>query len=207
MFPDLTQKRALVLGNSPLREAAVAALREAGASVLTADNIRGTDPHQVDILVTLPKKIVAQPLEQVSDDTLDEAIDGVFRTTFHATRAVLPKMRERGWGRIIHVVWGQAVGAMRNVSVDAAANAAVNQFGHAVGIEYARSGVTVNTIALGWFPEIGVSDLTPLERYIPARRFGNGEDLGALIVFLASTRASYITSQTHLLDGGLRARG
>jgi len=207
MFPDLTHKRALVIGGSPLAGPAAEALREAGASVLASAEVSQGNLHDIDILITLPTSITAQPLEQVPDDALDVAINSLVRPAFLATRGVLPSMRKRGWGRIIHVVWGQAVGAMRNVSIDAAAGAAVNQFSRAMGIECARMGVTVNTIALGWFQEIGLSGLAAMERYIPLRRLGTGDDLGALLIYLASSQASYVTAQTHLLDGGLRSRG
>jgi 3-oxoacyl-[acyl-carrier protein] reductase len=176
--------------------------------VRTVDDTKSIDREDgIDILVTLPQPIIAQPIGDVSDEAYAAALERTVRPVFVSTRAVLPKMQQRSWGRIIHVVWGQAVGAMRNVSVDSSAAAAVNQFSRAIGIECARSGVTVNTIALGWFQEIGLSNLPSLERYIPLRRLGNADDLGALLIYLASDQASYVTAHTHLLDGGLRSRG
>lgn len=122
----------------------------------------------------------------------------------NCTRAVLPGMIERGWGRVIGVVSGAGtVGVNIGVAAYSAGKGGAAGLLRSVALEVAQTGVTVNSIALGLMSntgDIGVTD--QLARAIPTRRLGTPEDVAALCAYLASEEASWMTAQTIPLAGG-----
>ncbi|MEZ5650915.1 MAG: SDR family oxidoreductase [Burkholderiaceae bacterium] len=125
------------------------------------------------------------------------------------TEGLLPAMRARGWGRIVTLT-----GAMTSAKSNAAgpAKAALWSWSRTISVEAAADGVTVNCVQPGRIntPQI-VERLLPTEqarqaeidRSIPIGRFGEPEELAALVVFLASEPARYITGTQIPVDGGL----
>ncbi len=126
------------------------------------------------------------------------------KTAFNATHAVLPAMIERGWGRVVDVssVTGPLVTNPESTGYSAA-KAGVDGLTRGLAVEVARHGITVNSVAPGW---IATGSSTPEEliagRHTPIGRPGTPEEVGELIAFLASERASYITGQAVVVDGG-----
>lgn len=122
----------------------------------------------------------------------------------NCTHAVLPAMIERGWGRVIGIVSGagtQGVGI--GVAAYSAGKGGAAGLLRSVALEVARTGVTVNSIALGLMSNTGGTDLTArLAKSIPLGRLGSPADVGALCVYLASDEASWMTAQTIPLAGG-----
>jgi 3-oxoacyl-[acyl-carrier protein] reductase len=125
-------------------------------------------------------------------------------TAYNVTKAVLPRMVERGWGRVVMVssVTGPVVTTIGSTGY-AAAKAGMDGLMRGLAIEVARSGVTVNSVLPGW---IATGSQTEEEHaagvHTPVGRSGTPEEVGELIAFLASDRASYITGQTVVIDGG-----
>jgi NAD(P)-dependent dehydrogenase (short-subunit alcohol dehydrogenase family) len=131
----------------------------------------------------------------------------------HCTRAVLPRMIERGDGRVITIVSDAARWGEPRMTAYAAAKAGAAGFTRALAREVGRHGITVNNIALGTVDTIGlkaaaegsaeVSDRLDrqLRRYI-IRRLGEPEDVAGMVTFLASPLASWITGQTYPVNGG-----
>ena len=124
-------------------------------------------------------------------------------------RAVLPGMRERGWGRVIQISSGAAQSGLRiGVSLYGASKSAIEGFLRHLSQEVATDGVTVNAIALGLMgnsvPDLGDGSdvLARIARMVPVGRLGAPEDAGALVVFVASNEASWLTGQTIQLNGG-----
>ncbi len=127
-------------------------------------------------------------------------LDGVM----NCTHAVLPGMIERGWGRVIGVVSGAGtVGVNIGVAAYSAGKGGAAGLLRSVALEVARTGVTVNAIALGLMSNTAGGDITEqLARAIPTRRLGTPEDVAALCAYLASEEASWMTAQTIPLAGG-----
>ncbi len=126
---------------------------------------------------------------------------------YHFTHSFLPLMITNNWGRIINV---SSIGAFQDAygkSNYAAAKAGILGFTRALALEVADKGVTVNAICPGAF-DTSMFERIP-EKYregiksmIPMKRLGNPEEIGHLVEFLVSERASYITGQTIHINGG-----
>lgn len=127
--------------------------------------------------------------------------------SMYCIRTVLPAMARRGWGRVIQISSGAGSRGVPNVSIYSAAKAGIEGLLRSVAIEMARSGVTLNAIALGLMANTGerMSDSAYLQRIfstIPMGRLGQPREVGACVVWLASDNAGYVTGQTIHINGG-----
>jgi 3-oxoacyl-[acyl-carrier protein] reductase len=179
-----------------------------------------TDPAQVDALLTAVGAVdvlvnnagmgsVLAPAEQVSflDLTPDQwrrALDASLTTAVLVTRAFLPGMVAQGWGRVVMMasVTGPYV-SNPGESAYSAAKAGMVGLTHALALEVASRGVTVNAIAPGW---IATEAATPEERLAaratPPGRAGTPAEVAAVAAFLASDGAAYVNGAVIVVDGG-----
>lgn len=127
---------------------------------------------------------------------------------FLVTRAVLPRMVEAGFGRIVFVGSLAARGEPGRVAY-ATAKAALTGLSGTIAQEYARHGVTSNVvnpgfIAAGAFERLPEDIRARALRSVPSRRAGAGEEVAALVTHLCSEAAGYLTAQVIGVDGGAR---
>jgi len=170
----------------------------------------------VDILVNNAGGVAGQvghPLEEVTDQDWHAVVDANLTSTFLCTRAVVPGMKERGWGRIVNI----SSGAGRTVSltgIQAYASAKAGQIGFTrqMAHELGPFGITVNCIAPGFilsnptterqWASYGEAGQRELVAGIATRRLGKPEDIANGVLFFVSERSSWVTGQTISIDGG-----
>lgn len=156
--------------------------------------------------------------DMIDDDWL-QAIHLNLMSTIRLTRLVLPGMRRRKWGRIINITSMSVKQPIPNLILSNTVRAGVVGMAKTLAGQVAAEGITVNNVCPGSMltdrarslaaTQAQAENTTPKEilsrseAAIPARRLGRPEELAALIAFLASKQAAYITGTTIQVDGGL----
>ena len=138
------------------------------------------------------------------DEAWDADIATNLSTAYNVTRSVVPAMAERGWGRVVMVssVTGPLV-TVTGAAGYSAAKAGLDGLMRGLAVDLAPSGVTVNSVAPGWIATASQSEAEAAAgRHTPLGRSGTAEEVAEVIAFLASERASYITGQSIVVDGG-----
>jgi 3-oxoacyl-[acyl-carrier protein] reductase len=229
MTAELAGKTAVVTGTAHGIGAAIAeALQGQGVTVHGVDRDQAdlTRPDQVraffgglggvDILVNSAGGVVGQvgrPIEEVSDEDWDAVVQANLYSAFLCTRAVVPAMKERRWGRIVNI----SSGAGRSVSltgIQAYTSAKAGQIGFTrqMAHELGPFGITANCIAPGFirsnptterqWQSYGDEGQRKLVEGIPMRRLGVPDDIANGVLFFVSERSSWVTGQTISIDGG-----
>ncbi|HUH13383.1 MAG TPA: SDR family oxidoreductase [Longimicrobiales bacterium] len=218
-------------GGEALEEAA-AAIRAASDTRVLAVPADLSDPAQVaavaaaardaygriDILVTNTGGPPAGPFESHDADAWRAAVRQNLESVLELTRAALPGMKERGWGRILNVTSIAVKQPVDGLILSNAVRAAVTGMARTLANEVAPFGVTVNNVLPGYTRTQRVEELAARaseregisseeavgrwEAQIPMGRLGEPREFAALVAFLASERASYITGQSVAVDGG-----
>jgi 2-hydroxycyclohexanecarboxyl-CoA dehydrogenase len=168
----------------------------------------------IDVLVNNAGWDDLMPFLATDEEFWDRVLDINFKGALRLTRAVLPGMVERRWGRIINI--GSDAGRVGSSleSVYSGAKGGIIAFTKTVAREVARSGVTANVVCPGptdtpFMQETTAkaedSDavLSGIVRSVPMRRLGTPEEVAAAVRFFADASAGYVTGQTLSVSGGL----
>ena len=163
---------------------------------------------RVDILVNNAGITKDGLLLRMTDDAWDAVIEANLKGTFVCTRAAAKRMLKQKSGRIINItsVMGQ-IGNPGQANYSAS-KAGIIGFTRTVARELGSRGITVNAVAPGFIESQMTDGIEGAAREgvlgrIPLGRLGTPEDVGAVVAFLASDAASYITGQTITVDGGM----
>ena len=177
----------------------------------------------VDILVNNAGIQHVAPVDEFPADKWDAIIAINLSSVFHTTRAVLPLMKQKKWGRIINIASAHGLVASPYKSAYVAAKHGVVGFTKSCALEVAEAGITVNTICPGYvltpLVEKQIDDQAkvhgiPRENVVrdimlapqAIKRFAEIDDVASLALYLASDAARGITGASMSIDGGWTAR-
>jgi 3-oxoacyl-[acyl-carrier protein] reductase len=169
---------------------------------------------RLDILVNNTGGPPAGGFGDFDDADWQSAYELSLRSAVHATRHALPALRRSGRGRVINITSSTVKDVSDGLLLSNAIRPAVIGWAKTLSREEGPSGVTVNSVAPGYIDTDRLKYLYSLaddpeqsrradEDAIPARRFGQPEEIAATVVFLCSVHAAYISGITVLVDGGL----
>lgn len=167
----------------------------------------------IDILVNNAGWDELHPFLETEEPFWDRVIDVNFKGVLRLTKAVLPGMVERKWGRIVSISSDAGRVGSSGESVYAGAKGATIAFMKTIAREVARNGVTANAVCPGptdtamlqqvMSGEGGDKVRDAMTRAVPMKRLGTPADIAAAVAFLASEDAGYITGQALSVSGGL----
>ncbi len=174
--------------------------------------------ERVDVLVTNTGGPPPGPAMGHDWAAWTQAGNVLLRSAVELTRAYVPGMRERRWGRVIGITSMAVKQPVASLVLSNAFRAAVTGYFRTLSDEVAADGVTVNTVLPGYTETERLEELAAAtsartgatrdavyegwKRITPAGRLGTPDELGAVIAFLASAPAGFITGQAILVDGG-----
>jgi 2-hydroxycyclohexanecarboxyl-CoA dehydrogenase len=161
------------------------------------------DLGRVSVLVLNAGIYPIVPFEETTRELWDRTMAINLTGAFLCARRALPGMREQGYGRIVGIgsSAGKA-GGKRSVAAYAASKAGVMTLMKSIANEYAKHGITANALAPALIDTPMIANTRDLVSLIPVGRFGTVEEVAALVAFLASEHAGYITGEVTDINGG-----
>jgi 3-oxoacyl-[acyl-carrier protein] reductase len=163
---------------------------------------------RIDVLVNNAGVLSEAPLEDLTDEDLEESLDINLRGTLVCTRATVPHMVARGAGRVISAAsMSTRIGAVGLTAYSASKGAIVGMT-RTWARELGPKGITANAVAPGLIDSettstVPAGELEATLSRLPARRLGRPDEVAAVYVFLASDLSSFINGAVLGVDGGL----
>jgi NAD(P)-dependent dehydrogenase (short-subunit alcohol dehydrogenase family) len=208
----------------PLRTAAEEIRRQAGVRVEYAVADMGCREEvartarealqqlgRVDVLVNNAGWNIPQACDEIRDEDWDRLVELNLTSAMAMTRAIVPQMKERRWGRVIHISSVMALGSTAKRNAYSATKAALIGMCRASALDLGSFGITVNCIAPGPIAtEMPMSILSKAQQdsfssRTALGRWGRPDELAGPALLLASEAGSYITGACLVVDGGIMA--
>lgn len=166
-----------------------------------------SDGRQVDILVNNAGITRDASLRKLDKANWDAVLRTNLDSMFNVTKPFIEPMMERGWGRIVNISSINGSKGQFGQTNYSAAKAGVHGFTKALAQEVARAGVTVNTVSPGYLATEMVTTmredvLARIVEAIPVGRLGQPDEIAALVAFIASEEAAFMTGSNIAMNGG-----
>ena len=189
-----------------------------GAGFLAADLTRAEDLTrlagaiaglEIDVLVNNAGINITGPTQDFRDADFEALMTINLKSPFALSRAVIPHMTARGWGRIVNITSLWSIRAQRKDAAYCASKFGLDGLTASLAAELAPHGILVNAVAPGYILTDAVANSFTPDRIamdaegIPLGRFGRPEEIAEVVAWLASEANSYMTGQNLIVDGGL----
>lgn len=167
---------------------------------------------RVDVLINNAGTNVPQSIEDIKDEDWDRVMEINLHSIMALTRALVPQMKSRRWGRIIHISSIMALASNKGRGCYSATKAALVAMARATALELGDSGITVNCIAPGPFLTdlpgrlLSAEEKERFAKMTAVGRWGEPSELVGPALLLATDAGSYITGETIVVDGGYMTR-
>ena len=165
---------------------------------------------RIDVAVSMVGIRPFQAFHDISLADWNNVLANNVTSAFILDRAVLPHMRRRKWGRIIHMAGTDALFPLANRAHVVASKHALHGLAKAIALEYGPDGITANSIAPGWlhtdrnpawFPDLA-NTVRHLEATLPLRHLGTADDVANACIYLASDLGKFVTGHVIHINGG-----
>lgn len=173
----------------------------------------------IDILVNNCGGPIPGFFENLSDDNWQDAFEQILLSAIRFTRLVLPGMKSKNWGRIINITSLSVKQPVDNLILSNSLRSAVTGWAKTLSNQVGKFNITVNNVAPGYtltarLYELAVSRakqsgdshehvLASMANDVPMKRLARPDEVGSLVVYLASEQAGFITGSTIAVDGGV----
>lgn len=167
---------------------------------------------RVDVLINNAGVNIPQPIDEVTDEAWDTVLETNLTSVMALTRALVPQMRARKWGRIIHISSVMAFVSKEKRNAYSATKAALIGMTHASALELGQEGVTVNCIAPGPFLTdmpgriLSAAEKAEFAKTTALNRWADPKEIVGPALMLAGDAGSYITGHVLVVDGGFLVR-